>query len=123
MQVKKIFAVAVACLIFWPNFSYAQRPRHEGYQRPGQNIQHRPGQGINHRQLQQLRRIEDGVMRGDLTRHEAQQLLQRERELRRKKQFYISDGRLTPEERRELHQDLEAISREIYMERHDMEQQ
>ena len=122
MKVKKVFFVVVLCAALLPSISYAQRP--EGFnQRPGQGINQRQGQGINQRQLQHLRRIEDGVMRGDLTRQEARQLLQRERELRRKKQWYASDGRLTLEERRELHQDLEAISREIYVERHDNEQQ
>ena len=122
MAAKQIVAMAIAGLTCLPSISHAHSPGHEGHQRPGQGIQQHPGQGINHRQLRQLRRIEDGVMRGDLTRQEAQQLIQRQRELRRKKQFYASDGRLTAEERRDLHQDLEAISREIYIERHDIEQ-
>ncbi len=123
MDAKKILAGAMVGLACLPNIGHAHAPRHDGYQRPGPGVHQPPGQGINHRQLRQLRRIEDGVMRGDLTREEAQQLIQRQRELRRKKQFYASDGRLTVEERRELHQDLEAISREIYIERHDLEQQ
>lgn len=123
MEVKKIFFVVVLCAALLPSITYAQRPGHGLNQRQEQGMNPRQGQGINQRQLQHLRRIEDGVMRGDLTRQEAHQLLQRERELRRKKQWYASDGRLTREERRELHQDLEAISREIYVERHDNEQQ
>lgn len=105
MNTKLVIYTLLFVILLLPAVTYAE-PR---------------GQGFNKRQHQQMRRIEQGIMRGDLSPQEARRLIHRERELRRKKEFYASDGRLTPEERRELHEDLRAISKEIYMERHDAE--
>lgn len=77
--------------------------------------------GVNHRQHHQDARIKQGVKSGELTREEAQGLRQDRREIRQKEHAYKADGTLTKEERKDLHHDLNASSKEIYQEKHDAE--
>lgn len=76
---------------------------------------------INHRQHNQHERIAQGVKSGELTRVEAKDLRGDQRELRQKERAYKSDGQLTKAERVDLHKDLNANSKEIYADKHNVE--
>jgi len=77
--------------------------------------------GVNHRQAHQRGRIGQGVRSGELTKSETQELAAERRAIRQEEHAYKSDGRLTREERKDLHQDLNAASKNIYEEKHDTE--
>jgi hypothetical protein len=78
--------------------------------------------GVNQRQANQTARIVQGVKSGELTRDEAQELRTERRDIRELEQTYKSDGSLTRDERKDLHQELNQQSREIYEEKHDGEE-
>lgn len=77
--------------------------------------------GVNQRQQHQQQRILQGWRQGDLTRGEAHSLERQARDVRREERAFRSDGRFTPAERREVHRDLDLLSRDIRRERHDDE--
>jgi len=77
--------------------------------------------GVNARQHNQHDRIAQGVRSGSLTRDEARGLFADERSIRQEERKYKSDGMLTRAERKDLHQDLNAASRNTYSEKHDAE--
>jgi hypothetical protein len=90
------------------------------------DAQHRPpaavrDPGVNARQHSQHDRIAQGVRSGALTQDEAKALRADQRSIRQEERQYKSDGMLTRDERRDLHQDLNAASRSIYSEKHDAE--
>ena len=74
---------------------------------------------INQREYRLEQRIEQGVRSGELTRNEYRRLRFELRDIERNKQWFMADGRLTASERAQLHARLDALSREIYRERHD----
>lgn len=74
---------------------------------------------VNHRQHNQHERIAQGVKSGELTRGEAKDLRGDQKEIRQEEQQFKSDGKMTKDERQELHQDQNAASKEIYQEKHD----
>jgi len=76
---------------------------------------------INQRQANQTGRVVQGVKSGELTRPEAQELREERRDIRDLERDYKSDRVLTPEERRDLNQQLNQNSREIFEEKHDAE--
>lgn len=78
--------------------------------------------GANQRQANQHGRIEQGIRSGQLTKDEAKQLAAGQRAIRQEEREYKADGTLTKDERKDLHQDLNAASKEIYSEKHDAEQ-
>ena len=80
---------------------------------------HRRDPLVNARQGTQQARIAQGVRSGQLTRPEAAQLRQQERAVRTEERAYKSDGKLTPAERKDLHQDLNQASKDIYQQKHD----
>ena len=75
--------------------------------------------GVNQRQHNQQHRIQQGVKSGELTRTEANALRTDQRSIRQEERQYKSDGILTRAERKDLHQDLNAVSRNLYNEKHD----
>lgn len=75
--------------------------------------------GVNHRQHQQSDRIQQGVRSGELTRPEAHDLREDRREIRAQEREYKADGKLTKDERRDLHQDMNALSKDIHSQKHD----
>jgi polyhydroxyalkanoate synthesis regulator phasin len=77
--------------------------------------------GVNRREHRQNRRIRRGVKSGELTRDEAKTLRREQKDIRQKERDMKSDGALTREERKELHQDLNEASRNIHEEKHDAE--
>ena len=74
---------------------------------------------VNARQGAQQARINQGVRSGQLTRPEATQLRQQERAVRAEERAYKSDGKVTPAERKDLHQGLNQASKDIYQQKHD----
>ena len=77
--------------------------------------------GVNQRQHHQQHRIQQGVQSGSLTKDEAKGLRDEQRSIRQDERQYKSDGTLSREERKDLHQDLNAASRNVYNEKHDAE--
>ncbi|MBI2295685.1 MAG: hypothetical protein HYU76_06565 [Betaproteobacteria bacterium] len=77
--------------------------------------------GVNARQHHQSQRFQEGWRQGDLARREARGLERAARDVRREERAFRSDGRFTPAERREVHRDLDRLSRDIRHERHDGE--
>lgn len=76
---------------------------------------------VNHRQHHQADRIRHGVKSGELTRAEVKELNQQRREIRQQERAYKADGQLTRAERRDLHHDMNALSKNIHNEKHDAE--
>jgi hypothetical protein len=76
---------------------------------------------INQQQANQAARTAQGVKTGELTRSEAQELRGERRDIQQLERDYKSDGGLTGAERRDLNQQLNQNSREIYEEKHDDE--
>lgn len=77
---------------------------------------------VNKRQERQENRIEQGIASGELTKHEARRLHSKERAIKAKEHTYKADGTLTPAERKDLHHDLSALSKDIKREKHDLQQ-
>lgn len=94
------------------------RQKHDAQQRPPAAVR---DPGVNARQHNQHDRIAQGVRSGSLTKDEAQGLRTEQRSIRQEERQYKSDGALTRDERKDLHQDLNAASRNIYNEKHDAE--
>jgi hypothetical protein len=80
---------------------------------------HRRDPMVNARQGAQQARVAQGVRSGELTRPEAAKLRQQERAVRAEERAYKADGKLTPAERKDLHQDLNQASKDIYQQKHD----
>ena len=74
---------------------------------------------VNERQHKQHGRMAQGVKSGELTRSEVKDLRGDQRDIRLEERQFKSDGKLTKDERQELHQDQKASSQEIYQEKHD----
>jgi hypothetical protein len=74
---------------------------------------------VNARQQNQQARIRQGVRSGELTGHEARKLEHEERGVRKEERQDKADGQLTAAERKDLHQDLNKASRDIYAQKHD----
>lgn len=76
-------------------------------------------QSNNQMQHHEAQRIKQGVQSGSLTREEAKDLAQEQKQIRTEERAYKSDGRYTPAERQDVHQDLQQASGNIYQEKHD----
>ncbi len=74
---------------------------------------------VNARQARQEGRIAEGVKSGELTGREAVRLQREERAVRVEERAFNADGKLTPAERKDLNQDLNKVSRDIYKQKHD----
>ena len=77
--------------------------------------------GVDKREHRQKQRIKEGVRTGKLTRQEARGLAKEQKDIRAKEREMKSDGVVTPQERQELHQDLNESSEHIFQEKHDAE--
>ena len=77
--------------------------------------------GLNAREHNQQKRIRQGVRSGALTAQERAKLQGEEKALRTEKRAYKADGKLTVAERKDLHQDANQVSKDIYREKHDAE--
>jgi hypothetical protein len=96
------------------------RQKHDAQDRPVSSVPPAVRDpAVNQRQANQTGRIVNGVRTGELTHDEAQGLREGRREIRQTEQEYKSDGTLTREERVDLHQDLNAQSKDIYEAKHN----
>jgi hypothetical protein len=77
---------------------------------------------VNARQHNQQERIRQGVRSGELTGHEARKLEREERGIRKEERQDKADGHLSAAERKDLHQDLNQSSRDIYQQKHDAQE-
>lgn len=77
--------------------------------------------GVNARQHHQGHRINQGVRSGELTRSETRGLVEERHDIRAQERDYKSDGVMTRDERKDMHQDLNNLSKDIYNEKHDDE--
>src|SRR6476661_5628366 len=75
--------------------------------------QHINTPGIDNAQQDIHGRIEQGIASGRITRNEAQGLFQRERDIQIREMRMKSDGHASPQERRELRQDLDSLRAEV----------
>jgi hypothetical protein len=75
--------------------------------------------GIDQRQANQQKRIEQGVASGQLNQREAARLEKREAKLEANKQAARADGKVTPQERKQLQHEANRDSRAIYQQKHD----
>src|SRR6266850_5601421 len=66
--------------------------------------------GLNARQRAQHQRVQQGVRSGELIQDETKSLRGEEKGLREEERAYKADGKLTPAERKDLHQDANQIS-------------
>ncbi len=75
--------------------------------------------GVNHRQRNQHLRIAQGIKSGSLTKDETRQLISTESEIRKLERDLKSDGVLTVDERKQLHQALNDASKVIFDLKHN----
>jgi len=75
--------------------------------------------GLNGRQQAQQSRIHQGVRSGELTPEERKKLGKEQQALRTEERASKADGIITPTERKDLHQDAKQLSRDIYRQKHD----
>jgi len=75
------------------------------------------------RQVNQQKRIAEGVNDGNLTRKETRRLQAQERELQREKRAAKADGVVSSGERQELRQDSRKLSRRIAKQKNDAQTQ
>ena len=69
--------------------------------------------GIDNRQLNISARIEEGVRSGSITQREARRLQVRERNIARHEATYKRDGVVTPQERRQLRNELTRLNDDV----------
>jgi signal transduction histidine kinase len=69
--------------------------------------------GIDNREYQISQRIDEGVRSGRINQREARRLQRREREIARQEAQFKSDGVVTQQERRQLRNELTALSQEV----------
>ena len=79
--------------------------------------------GVTKRQTNQQKRIAEGVADGSLNKKETIRLEKQQRELRRDKRAAKADGVVTADERRDLHQDQNKMSRRIRKQKNDAQTQ
>ena len=78
----------------------------------------RPGQanntpGIDQREEQISQRIDEGLRSGRITQHEARRLHKREREIDKLERRFKADGVVSPQERRQLRDELNALRDQV----------
>ena len=78
---------------------------------------------IDRREINQQKRIADGVASGQLTPRETKRLEKGERHILKAEQAAKADGVVTPQERRRLTRMEDRQSRRIYKEKHDAQHQ
>ena len=69
--------------------------------------------GIDNRQFNISQRIDEGVRSGRITQREARRLLSRERDIARQEARFKRDGVVTPQERRQLQNQLTKLRQDV----------
>ena len=76
---------------------------------------------VERRQSNQARRINQGIEKGYLTPDEIAKLDAQQKSIEAMQQSFEADGKLSPDERKALHDALDTASRCIWAEKHDTE--
>lgn len=74
---------------------------------------------VNARERNQKERIGQGVRSGELTGKEAAGLVKEQHDIRKDERTAKADGTVTREERKDLHQEQNQASKNIYKQKHD----
>jgi len=77
---------------------------------------------VNRHQAHQKARINQGIVAGEITHHEAQKLRFEQRNIRRFEHCAKTDGRVTPKERARLNRMQYHASKDIRRQKHDSQQ-
>jgi uncharacterized protein (DUF3084 family) len=75
--------------------------------------------GVRKRQINQQKRIGQGVRSGELTKKEVKKLEHEQREINQEKKEAKADGTVTAEERKEIHKEQNQARRHIYRAKHN----
>jgi len=78
---------------------------------------------VDERQARQMDRIHEGLRSGQLTRHEARDLLRDQRQIEKMERRYLADGHLSRDEWLDLDRRLDEAAHDIRAEKHDFERQ
>ena len=78
---------------------------------------------VTKRQLNQQRRIGQGVKSGELTKGETRKLETEEAKIQAEKKMAKADGKVTPAERKKLRRDENKSSKDIYRMKHNKKTQ
>ncbi len=107
---KKIFSIlaVIGISLVLSSIAFAQEPTH-GTKTPG----------IRKRQVNQQRRITQGIFSDELTRGEYRRLEKEQRGINREEREAKADGIVTRGERREIHREQDQASRHIYRAKHN----
>lgn len=109
---KTTINLLLASLVILAGQAYAET----GAQLP---LPHDPG--INKRQHNQQHRVKQGVRSGQLTKEERIALRNQKMVIRQEERAYKADGQLSKDERKDLHQDMNNLSKDINQQKHDAE--
>jgi hypothetical protein len=74
---------------------------------------------IDQRQHRQMERIREGMAHGQISRHEAHDLMRDQRVIEQTQRRYLADGRISRDEWRQLDSMLDRAGQEIRAEKHD----
>jgi len=74
---------------------------------------------INEREVQQNQRIVQGIESGKITKREAFNLRKKQAQFERKERHFKSDGNFTLKERKTLKNNLNRLSKDIYLVKHN----
>jgi hypothetical protein len=77
---------------------------------------------IDQRQQRQMERIYEGIRSGQLTQHEARELIQNQRQIDYLERQYLADGYLSRDEWLDMNRRLNWSSEKIFVEKHDYDQ-
>jgi hypothetical protein len=88
----------------------------------GLQAQSQPTPKVKQTQVQQHKRIKQGVRSGELTRPEAVQLQKQQVAIQRKKRVAKADGVVSPRERRHIRVSQKKASANIYHQKHDRQE-
>lgn len=86
-----------------------------------QQREQRREQEVNNRENRQDRRINAGIAKGQLTPDEVSQLQKQESDIKTLESSFLSDGKLSKDEFKQLNQQLDTASHMIWADRHNTE--
>lgn len=133
-RIIKAFSIAALsslCLVTgasqandWGHYERASAPYfpdRPGFNHRGPNafLQLESDYSIDARQHQQMEQIMRGIRSGDLSRHEARDLIREQKEIEQMQRHYLADGRMSRDEWLQLDRRLDHAARDIRAEKHD----
>jgi len=77
------------------------------------------GSNIDARQQRQMERIMHGLRSGEISRHEARDLIREQREIEQMQRHYLADRRLSRDEWQQLDRRLDRAAQDIRAEKRD----